>query len=145
MILIHTIYLDSYVCLRCVAWPAAARLRTYAPWIRAQIKSRPTLRYQCTNQLSHKSQTKACPSFPLVTAKCGGVTKLMLVCYISEGLQLRSTTWQGMGRLTFVWDPWLSCLCTGIPLIDSEFDPRHTSVTSCEDQYNTAQTFSCKE
>ena len=33
-------------------------------------------------------------------------------------------------RLTFVWDSWLSGLCTGIPVIDPEFDPGHESVVS---------------
>ena len=35
-----------------------------------------------------------------------------------------------MGRLTCVWYLRLSDLCTGIPVINLEFDPRHKSVLS---------------
>ena len=35
-----------------------------------------------------------------------------------------------MERLTFVWDLWLGGLCTGIQVIDPEFDPGHKSVLS---------------
>ena len=34
---------------------------------------------------------------------------------------------RGMGRLTTVWDLWLSGSCTGIPVIDPGFNPRRKS------------------
>lgn len=36
--------------------------------------------------------------------------------------------YEGMGILTFVWDSWFNGLCTGFPVIDSDFDPRLSHV-----------------